>query len=51
MVKYVRLDDDGTVYIDLDIPKFDQNRSTVVDEVKEHLEKYPEIKDLKITLA
>ncbi|HPK41576.1 MAG TPA: iron-sulfur cluster assembly scaffold protein [Candidatus Cloacimonadota bacterium] len=51
MVKYVRLDDDGTVVIDLDIPRFDQNRESVVEEVKEHLEKYPEVKDIQVTLA
>lgn len=50
MVKYVRLED-GVVTLDLDIPKFDEHRQEVVNEVKEHLEKYSEIKDIQITLS
>ncbi len=50
MVKYVRLEE-GVVTIDLDIPKFDDHRQEIVNEVKEHLEKYPEIKEMKITLS
>ncbi len=50
MVKYVRLEE-GVVTLDLDIPKFDDHRQEVVNEVREHLEKYPEIKDIQITLS
>ncbi|MBW6516838.1 MAG: iron-sulfur cluster assembly scaffold protein [Candidatus Cloacimonetes bacterium] len=49
MVKYVGWDE-GVAIIDLDIPKFDEYRDNIVDEIKEHLEKYPEIKDIKITM-
>lgn len=49
MVKYVGWDD-GTAIIDLDIPKFDEYRDNIADEIREHLEKYPEVKDIKITL-
>jgi nitrogen fixation NifU-like protein len=50
MVKYVGFNDGETV-IDLDLPKFDDHREEIVSEIKEHLEKYQEIKDIKITLA
>jgi len=49
MVKYVGFTD-GEVIIDLNIPAFDTWRNNVVEEIKEHLEKYPDIKDLKINL-
>jgi nitrogen fixation NifU-like protein len=49
MVKYVNVED-GVVIIDLDIPKFDTYRNGVADEIKEHLEKFPDVKDIKITL-
>ena len=49
MVKYVGLEK-GAVTIDLDIPKFDKHRDNVVEEIKEHLEKFDEIKDIKINL-
>jgi nitrogen fixation NifU-like protein len=50
MVKYVGWDK-GIAVIDLDIPKFDEYRDNIIDEIKEHLEKYPEIKDIKITMS
>ena len=50
MVKYAGFVD-GVAIIDIDIPKFDTYRDNVVEEVREHLEKYPEIKDIKITLS
>ncbi len=49
MVKYVGFDN-GVVIIDLDIPKFDKYRDNVAEEIKEHLEHYQEIKDIKITM-
>lgn len=49
MVKYVGFEDDVAV-IDLYIPQFDEYRDNIADEIKEHLEKYPEIKDVKITM-
>ena len=41
---------DGIAIIDLEIPKFDKFRDNVVEEVREHLEKFHEIKDIKITI-
>ena len=49
MVKYVGFTD-GEVIIDLNIAAFDTWRDNIVEEIKEHLEKYPDIKDLKINL-
>ena len=49
MVKYVGMDD-GVVIIDLDIPKFDKYRDNVAEEIREHLEHFPEVKDIKITM-
>lgn len=49
MVKYVGFTD-GEVIIDLNIHEFDTWRNNVVEEIKEHLEKYKEIKNLKINL-
>jgi nitrogen fixation NifU-like protein len=48
MVKYVGLEDDGTVLIDLQIPSFDTYKDNIISEIREHLEQYPEIKDIKI---
>lgn len=47
MVKYVGFTD-GEVLIDLNIPSFDQWRGNIADEIREHLEKYPEVKDIQI---
>jgi nitrogen fixation NifU-like protein len=47
MVKYAGLND-GVATIDLDIPKFDTFRDNVVEEIKEHLEKYPQVKEVMI---
>lgn len=49
MVKYVGFTD-GEVVIDLNIQSFDTWRDNVVEEIREHLAKYQEIKDLKINL-
>lgn len=49
MVKYVGMDA-GVVIIDLDIPKFDKYRDNVAEEIREHLEHFPEVKDIKITM-
>ncbi len=49
MVKYIGWDN-GVAIIDLDIPKFDEYRENIAEEIKEHLGKYPEIKDVKITM-
>lgn len=49
MVKYVGFEEEsGEVLIDLNLLSFDQYRDNVADEVREHLEKYPEVKDIKI---
>lgn len=49
MVKYAGFKD-GVAIIDIDIPKFDKYRDNVAEEIREHLEKYSEINDIKITL-
>jgi len=49
MVKYVGFEN-GVATIDIEIPKFDEHRENVGEEIREHLEKYPEIKDVKITM-
>ena len=49
MVKYVGFDEKmGEVLIDLNLMSFDQYRDNVAEEIREHLEKYPEVKDIKI---
>jgi len=47
MLKYVGLTD-GKVLIDMNMMSFDQWRDNVAEEIREHLEKYPEVKDIKI---
>ncbi|MFW5627957.1 MAG: iron-sulfur cluster assembly scaffold protein [Candidatus Cloacimonadaceae bacterium] len=47
MVKYVGFDD-GNVVIDLNMLSFDSWRENVKEEIIEHLEKYPEIKNIQI---
>jgi nitrogen fixation NifU-like protein len=47
MVKYVGWDN-GEVLIDLNLPSFDQYRDNVAEEIHEHLEKYPEVKNIVI---
>ncbi len=47
MVKYVGLND-GEVLIDLNMMSFDQWRENVAEEIREHLEKYPEVKNIQI---
>ncbi len=49
MVKYVGFTD-GEVVIDLNIQSFDTWRDNVVEEIKEHLEKYPDVKNVQINL-
>ncbi|MCK4654504.1 MAG: iron-sulfur cluster assembly scaffold protein [Candidatus Cloacimonetes bacterium] len=49
MVKYVGFEN-GVATIDVEIPKFDEHRDNVVEEIKEHLEKFKEIKEVKITM-
>ncbi len=49
MVKYAGFEN-GVVIIDLDIPKFDKYRENVAEEIREHLEKFKEIKEVKITM-
>ncbi|MCF7859426.1 MAG: iron-sulfur cluster assembly scaffold protein [Candidatus Cloacimonetes bacterium] len=49
VVKYVGFED-GIATIDVDIPKFDKYRENVVEEIKEHLEHYNEIKEVKVTI-
>lgn len=47
MVKYVGFED-GNVIIDLNMLSFDQWRDNIAEEIREHLEKYPEVKDIQI---
>jgi nitrogen fixation NifU-like protein len=47
MVKYVGFDN-GEVLIDLNLLSFDQYRDNVAEEIHEHLEKYPEVKNIVI---
>ncbi len=47
MVKYIGFED-GKVIVDLDIPKFDTYRDNVVEEIEEHLEKYPQVEDITV---
>lgn len=49
MVKYAGFKD-GVAIVDIDIPKFDKYRDNVAEEIQEHLERYPEIKEIKVTL-
>ena len=49
MVKYAGFEN-GVAIIDLEIPKFDEHRDNVVEEIKEHLGHYKEIKEVKITM-
>ena len=47
MVKYIGFKD-GEVIIDMNMMKFDQWRDNIADEIKEHLQKYPEVKNITI---
>ncbi|MDD3606338.1 MAG: iron-sulfur cluster assembly scaffold protein, partial [Candidatus Cloacimonadota bacterium] len=45
MVKYIGFQD-GEVTIDMNIMKFDQWRDNIAEEIREHLQKYPEVKKI-----
>ncbi|MDY0152372.1 MAG: iron-sulfur cluster assembly scaffold protein [Candidatus Cloacimonas sp.] len=47
MVKYIGFSD-GEVLIDMNIMNFDQWRDNIAQEIREHLEKYPEVKNIVI---
>lgn len=47
MVKYVGFDN-GEVLIDMNMQSFDTWRENVAQEIREHLEKYPEVKHIQI---
>jgi len=47
MVKYLNFDD-GVVTIELDVPKFCIYKDNVIEEIKEHLNKFSEIKEIVI---
>lgn len=49
MVKYVGFEN-GVATVDIEIPKFDQYRQNVADEIREHLEKYDEIEKVVINM-
>ena len=47
MVKYVGYNN-NEVIIDLNLMRFDQWRDNIAEEIREHLKKYPQIKNIKI---
>jgi len=47
MVKYVGFSN-GEVLIDLNIMSFDEWRENIAEEIREHLQKYPDVKDIQI---
>ncbi|MDD3464283.1 MAG: iron-sulfur cluster assembly scaffold protein [Candidatus Cloacimonetes bacterium] len=47
MVKYVGFDN-GDVLIDMNMMSFDEWRENVAEEIREHLSKYPEVKNIQI---
>jgi len=47
MVKYIGFED-GEVTIDMNMMKFDQWRENIAEEIREHLQKYPEVKKITI---
>ncbi len=47
MVKYVGFSE-GEVTIDLNIMSFDEWRDNIAEEIREHLTKYPEVKNIQI---
>ena len=47
MLKYVNFEN-GIATIELDMPKFCQHKENVIDEIKEHLQRFPEIKEVEI---
>jgi len=47
MVKYIGFDN-GEVLIDMNMASFDTWRENVAEEIREHLEKYPEVKHIQI---
>ncbi|HOR03174.1 MAG TPA: iron-sulfur cluster assembly scaffold protein [Candidatus Syntrophosphaera sp.] len=47
MVKYVGFDN-GDVLIDMNMMSFDEWRENVAEEIREHLNKYPEVKNIQI---
>lgn len=49
MVKYAGFEN-GVAIIDLEIPKFDKYRENIAEEIREHLDHYKEIKEVKITM-
>ncbi|MBN2461676.1 MAG: iron-sulfur cluster assembly scaffold protein [Candidatus Cloacimonetes bacterium] len=49
MVKYAGFEN-GIATVDIDIPKIDKYRDNVAEEIREHLGKFPEIKEVRITL-
>jgi len=50
MVKYAGVSEDGNVTVDVEIPKFDKFRENVADEIREHIEKLPGVKDITINI-
>ncbi len=50
MVKYAAVSDKGVVTVDLEIPKFDQFRDNLADEIKEHIYKLPGVSDIIINM-
>ncbi len=50
MVKYAAVSETGIVTVDLEIPKFDQFRDNLADEIKEHIYKLPGVSDIIINM-
>jgi len=50
MVKYVGVSEDGIVTIDVELPKFDQFRENLAEEIREHIQNIPGVKDIVINI-
>jgi nitrogen fixation NifU-like protein len=48
MLKYINFED-GIVTIELDMPKYCTHRDGVIEEIKEHLSRFSEIKEIKVS--
>lgn len=49
MVKYVGFEN-GVATVDVAVPDFDPYRENIAEEIREHLEKFPEVTTVKVTM-